>query len=38
MGWCWTTEPEEVRSYHENVDAIFEMFSELLANDVKDAL
>ena len=30
--------PEEVRSYHEKVDAVFETFSELLANDVKDAL
>ena len=30
--------PEEVRSYHEKVDAVFEMFSELLTNDVKDAL
>ena len=30
--------PEEVRSYCEKVDAIFEMFSELLTNDVKDAL
>ena len=30
--------PEEARSYHEKVDAIFEMFSELLTNDVKDAL
>ena len=27
-----------MRSYHEKVDAIFETFSELLANDVKDAL
>ena len=30
--------PEEARSYHEKVDAVFETFSELLANDVKDAL
>ena len=30
--------PEEVRSYHEKVDAISETFSELLTNDVKDAL
>ena len=30
--------PKEVISYHENVDAVFEMFAELLANDVKDAL
>ena len=30
--------PKEARSYHEKVDAIFEMFSELLTNDVKDAL
>ena len=29
---------EEVRSYHEKVDAIFETFSELLTNDIKDAL
>ena len=30
--------PEEVRSYCEKVDTIFETFSELLTNDVKDAL
>ena len=30
--------PKEVRSYHEKVDTIFEMFGELLTNDVKDAL
>ena len=30
--------PEEVRSYCEKVDAMFEMFGELLASDVKDAL
>ena len=30
--------PEEVRSYHKKVDAVFEMFGELLTNDVKDAL
>ena len=30
--------PEEVISYHEEVDTIFETFSELLTNDVKDAL
>ena len=30
--------PEEVRSYCEKVDAVFEMFGELLTNDVKDAL
>ena len=30
--------PKEVRSYHEKVDGIFETFSELLTNDVKDAL
>ena len=30
--------PEEVRSYHEKVEAVFEMFGELLASDVKYAL
>ena len=30
--------PEEVRSYHEKVDTVFETFSELLANDIKDTL
>ena len=30
--------PEEVRSYHEKVNTVFEMFGELLTNDVKDAL
>ena len=30
--------PEEVRSYCEKVDTVFETFGELLANDVKDAL
>ena len=30
--------PEEVRGYCEKVDVIFETFSELLTNDVKDAL
>ena len=30
--------PKEARSYSEKVDTIFEMFSVLLANDVKDAL
>ena len=30
--------PEEARSYCEKVDTVFETFSELLANDVKDAL
>ena len=30
--------PKEVRSYHEKVDAVFEMFGELLTSDVKDAL
>ena len=29
--------PEEVRSYCEKVDAVFETFGELLAGDVKDA-
>ena len=29
--------PEEVRSYHEKVNAVFKMFGELLASDVKDA-
>ena len=30
--------PKEARSYCEKVDAVFEMFGELLTNDVKDAL
>ena len=30
--------PKEVKRYHEKVDTVFEMFGELLANDVKDAL
>ena len=30
--------PEEVRSYHEKVDAVFDTFGELLTGDVKDAL
>ena len=30
--------PEEARSYCEKVDAVFKMFDELLASDVKDAL
>ena len=30
--------PEEVRSYHEKVNTVFEMFGELLTSDVKDAL
>ena len=30
--------PEEVRSYHEKVDAVFKKFRELLTGDVKDAL
>ena len=29
---------KEARSYHEKVDTVYEMFSELLTNDVKDAL
>ena len=38
MGWCQTTEPQRGGGYHEKVDTVFEMFSELLTNDVKDAL
>ena len=30
--------PEEVRGYHEKVDTVFETFSKLLTNYVKDAL
>ena len=30
--------PEEVRSYREKVDAVFNTFGELLTGDVKDAL
>ena len=30
--------PEEARSYHEKVNAVFKTFGELLTGDVKDAL
>ena len=35
---AWPQNPEEVRSYHEKVNTVFEMFGELLTSDVKDAL